>query len=164
MTNSANKLKLDSISKIFKIDSAKIKKQKKEAITKQVSRVALAELMKNSPTRTRFEAPDFRTFLSQEENIKVFREFLQSQYSQENLNFYLACEKYRKLDPDLVGREMVKFMAKQIFNDFLSENSQQPINVDNSFSEIIRANINSPGPDLFLPVQAEIFDLMRTDC
>jgi hypothetical protein len=94
----------------------------------------------------------------------VFKEFLKAQYCQENLDFYLACEKYRKLDPSGVGRELVKFMATQIYNDHLSENARHPVNVNNACVQIIKDHLKDPEPDLLCDAQAEIFELMRTDC
>lgn len=165
ITSSANKLKLDSINKIFKIDSGRKRKQKKDAISKQISRVVLSELIKNSPQlSTHIEPPDFKTFLEHNDNIEVFNEFLKASYCQENLEFYLACERYRKLDPDRVGKQMIKFMATQIFNDFLSQDARQPVNVDSSCIERIRNNMKDPQPDLLRDAQKEIFNLMKTDC
>lgn len=164
LTNSVNKLKLDSINKILKIDSAKGKKRRRDAISKQVSRIALAELMKNSPQASHIVAPDFKAFLMHDDNIEVFEEFLQASYCKENLDFYLACERYRKLDPDRVGGQMIKFMATQIFNDFLADDARQPINVNSSCIDRIRANLKNPQPDLLRDAQAEIFNLLKTDC
>lgn len=164
LTNSANKLKLDSINKIWKIDSVKGKRQRKDAISKQVSRIALSELIRNSSQASQMVPPDFKTFLQHEDNIKVFSEFLKASYCQENLDFYLACERYSKLDPDRVGKQMIKFMATQIYNDFLSEDARQPVNVDSARIDSIRSNMKDPQPDLLRDAQAEIFNLMKTDC
>lgn len=168
--NNNNRLKLDStLGRILKIDSAqKGRRQRRDGISKQVSRLALAEVLKNSPTKSHLAPPDLKTFLSQhEDNVKVFREFLESQYCQENLDFYLACEKYHKLaSTNCIGPDMVKFMATQIYNDFLSQHSRQPINVSNHHSESIQLNLRTSAakPDLFAQVQAEVYDLMRLDC
>uniref|UniRef100_A0A6G1SGB7 Regulator of G-protein signaling loco n=1 Tax=Aceria tosichella TaxID=561515 RepID=A0A6G1SGB7_9ACAR len=163
LTSSAHKLKLDSVNKIIKLDRSG-KKQKRETINRQCSRIALAELIKNTPTTQPHQPPDFKTFLSHQDNIRVFKEFLQTQYCQENLDFYLACERYRHLDSNGVGKELVKFMATQIYNDHLSENARQPVNVNNACVQIIKDNLKDPKPDLLCDAQAEIFELMRTDC
>lgn len=114
----ANKLLLDSINKILKIDHNK--KQKRNDIERNLSRVALAELIKDNSLLTKNNLPDFKTLLLNEDSISLFRNFLQQRHCEENINFYLACEKYRSLDPDRVGIEMIKLMANQIYNDFLS--------------------------------------------
>lgn len=164
ITASANKLKLASLNKILKIDSAGGKKHKRERIAKQVSQVALSELIKSTPEGSQ-DIPDFKVFLSNEENVKVFREFLKTQYCSENIDFYSACETYRRLDPiDKVGQEMIKFMATQIYNNYLSENAPQRVNIDYNCSQEIVKQLKNPGPELLNDAQAEIFNLMKTSC
>lgn len=161
-SNASNKLRLDSLNKILKITD--VGKNKRRSIAKQVGTIALSELLRDAPSRLK-NIPDFKVFLSNEENVQLFREFLKTQYCHENLDFYIACEKYRNLDPDKVGEEiMMKFMANQIFNDYLAENARQPINVDNSCRLNIASKMKNPRPDLLIEAQTEIFNLMRADC
>lgn len=163
-SNASNKLRLDSLNKILKIEVGKsLRKQRKGSIAKQVSTIALSELLKDAPSRLQ-NIPDFKVFLSNEENVQLFRDFLKTQYCHENLDFYIACEKYRNLDPDKVGKELIKFMANQIYNDYLAENARQAINVDNSCRLSIASQMKNPGPDLLIEAQTEIFNLMRADC
>ena len=160
---SANKLRFNSIDKILKID--RNKRHKKNDLEKNASRVALAELIKNTPYSTRNNLPDFKTFLSNEDNVGVFRKFLQERHCEENINFYLACERYRSLSPDRVGIELIKLMANQIYNDFLGPaQACQPVNVDGNCSRVIRQKLKEPNPDLFHDAQAQIFELMKDGC
>ena len=46
---------------------------------------------------------------------KVFREFLRSEYSEENLLFWLACEDLKRSDP-----KMVEEKARLIYEDYIS--------------------------------------------
>lgn len=162
MTASANKLRLDTISKILKIDSSQKAKRKSETLGKQVSKVALSDLIAASHSKI----PDFKLFLSDAENVQEFRQFLETQYCQENIDFYLACERYRKLKfgTDKVSKELVTFMATQIYNDFLDENAKQPINIDHDCLQRIKRLRRNPTVDLFNEAQLEIFNLMRSDC
>lgn len=175
LNSSANKLRLDSLAnKILKIDHRKNhKKQKKDSLSKQVSRVALAELLKNTSYSTSnsnqrasiiYELPDFSAFLLNKENVQVFREFLKTQYCQENIDFYLACEKYKNLDSDGVGIEFVKLMVNQIFNDYLSKDARQPVNISDECKQLIQKQLKTPTPNLFCDAQLEIFNLMATSC
>lgn len=161
---SATKLRLDSLNKILKLDSSKTKKQRKDELNKQVSRIALTELLRNTPTTICNTLPDFKTFLSNKDNVNIFREFLKSQYCHENIDFYLACERYNKLNPETVGKEMIKFMANQIYNDYLSKDARQPINIDYKCIQYIREHLKDPKPDLLHDAQIEVFNLMKADC
>lgn len=160
LTSSAGKLRLDSINKILKIDSVK---KRKEKLPKQISKVALSQLLKDASHSTH-ELPDFKVFLSKKENVEMFREFLKSQYCQENIDFYLACEKFRKLESNNIGDILIQFNARQIFNDYLGENAKQPVNVNADCVTSIRRNLNQPNAHLFRDAQQEIFNLMRSDC
>lgn len=160
----ANDLRLQTISKVLKTDSSQKGKRKGDALGKQLSKVALSELIAASHIKA---PPDFKLFLSNPTNVEEFRQFLKTQYCQENIDFYLACEKYRKLKigTDRVSKELVTFMATQIYNDFLSENAKQPINVDSDcLTRIKHLKRNGPTPDMFDEAQLEIFNLMRSDC
>lgn len=107
---------------------------------------------------------DFKTFLSSKENVEKFREFLDSQFCRENIDFYLACEKYRNLDRSKAGSDMVKFMANQIYNDFLGPQARQLVNINYECLENIRWQIKNPNQSLFNDAQKEIFILMENDC
>lgn len=160
-TSSAIKLRLDPINKILKIDSSK---KRKDKLPKLISKVALAQLLKDASQSHCHELPDFKMFLSETENVELFREFLKTQYCHENIDFYLACEKYSKLKHSSAGDMLVKFNARQIFNDFLGENAKQPVNVNADCIKTIQRGLNQPTPDLFRDAQQEIFNLMRSDC
>lgn len=169
LSASANKLRFNPINKILKIDHSKgNKKEKRDVLGKQISRIALVELLKDTSEKSFSNScdrlPDFKTFLSDKENIKEFREFLKTQYCQENIDFYLACEKYRNLNPDRVGKEMIKFMATQIYNDYLGQNARQPVNINHDCVQKVLKQMPDPKPDLLIEPQMEIFHLMKTDC
>ena len=164
ITSSANKLRLDSLNKILKIDSNKKKVHKREAAVRQLSRVALADLLKDTSSTRVQPLPDFKSFLANKDNVQVFRQFLKQQYCHENIDFYLACERYRKLEPDKAGKDLTKFIATQIFNDYLSEKARQPVNIDYACLQNIIKNMKEPKADLFCEAQNEIYDLMKSDC
>lgn len=163
ITASSNKLRLDSLNKIFKIDRKQSIKHKRHKTIRQVSRVALSELLKNPPTKFH-EIPDFKTFLDCEDHVRIFRDFLKEQYCQENLDFYLACEKFKQLDTEKVGKDFVRFMATQIFNDFVGPDASPRININYDCFKNIDQQMKDPKPDLFCDAQIEIFNLMRDDC
>lgn len=161
MTLSANKLRLDTLNKILKNDSTQKAKRTHDLVNKQVSKVAISELLADS---TNAAVPDFKTFLSLPANVEEFRNFLKTQYSQENIDFYLACEKYKNLDINKVGKDLIIFMATQIYNDYLGENAKQRVNINDECSQRIKRQRRQPTPDMFNEAQLEIFNLMRSDC
>lgn len=164
----SNKLKFDALNKILKVDIRK-RDHKKDKLAPRVPRATLSESFQSNataptPSRSILEVPDFKSFLADETNVDEFREFLKTQYCAENLDFYFACERFRRLDRDKVGKEMIKFMANQIYNDYLSENARQPVNLDYQCLQNIKWQKGNPDQNLFFDAQMEVFNLMRTDC
>ena len=62
--------------------------------------------------------------------LELFREYLRSEYSEENLEFWIACEEYRTM-PD--ERQLIP-QAQKIFTDFVA--IQAPREVNPTSSEI----------------------------
>uniref|UniRef100_A0A3Q3X0S0 Regulator of G-protein signaling 1 n=1 Tax=Mola mola TaxID=94237 RepID=A0A3Q3X0S0_MOLML len=71
----------------------------------------------------------------------VFEEFLRSEYSEENLLFWLACENYKT-----IARETER------------------INIDCVTREEISETLSQPGPNCFDRAQKLIYGLMENDC
>ena len=58
---------------------------------------------------------------------KVFREFLRSEYSEENMLFWLACEELKQEQ----GSEMVEEKARLIYEDYISILSPKEVGIVN---------------------------------
>ena len=56
---------------------------------------------------------------------KLFREFLRSEYSEENMLFWLACEDLKSTD----NPEMVEEKARLIYEDYISLLSPKEVSV-----------------------------------
>ncbi|XP_038571043.1 regulator of G-protein signaling 8-like isoform X1 [Micropterus salmoides] len=90
----------------------------------------------------------------------VFEDFLKTEYSEENLLFWLACENYKKKTSDT---EMM-VAAKRIFVEFVQVDAPRQINIDCVTREEISENISQPGPNCFNRAQRLIYGLMENDC
>ncbi|CAH8864579.1 unnamed protein product [Trichobilharzia szidati] len=90
---------------------------------------------------------------------KTFREFLRSEYSEENIMFWLACEDIRKEN----NPEIVEEKARIIYEDFISILSPREVSLDSRVREIINANMIEPTPHIFDEAQLQIYTLMHRD-
>ncbi|XP_028259169.1 regulator of G-protein signaling 21-like [Parambassis ranga] len=90
----------------------------------------------------------------------VFEDFLRTEYSEENLLFWLACEDYKKLTR---MREMMT-AAKRIYAEFVQVDAPRQINIDCVTREEISKNISRPEPSCFDRAQRLIYSLMENDC
>ncbi|CAG5863197.1 unnamed protein product [Menidia menidia] len=90
----------------------------------------------------------------------VFGDFLRTEYSEENLLFWLACEDYKKIPNET---EMT-VAAKRIYSEFVRVDAPRQINIDCVTRGEIRGNISHPAPNCFDRAQKLIYRLMENDC
>ncbi|XP_056448393.1 regulator of G-protein signaling 3-like [Gadus chalcogrammus] len=105
-------------------------------------------------------ADSFEALLSNKYGMAVFRHFLRSEFSEENLDFWLAVDKYKKT------RTLNKMAtrAHSIFNEFISTSASRQVNVDSSVREVTNQNLRqAPGPASFQLAQEQIYSLMESD-
>ncbi|KAJ4943906.1 hypothetical protein JOQ06_006399 [Pogonophryne albipinna] len=90
----------------------------------------------------------------------VFEDFLRTEYSEENLLFWLACEDYRKT----TSQTEITTAAKRIYTEFVQVDAPRQINIDCETRESIRENLSQPWPNCFDRAQRLIYGLMENDC
>uniref|UniRef100_A0A8C9YB05 Regulator of G-protein signaling 1 n=1 Tax=Sander lucioperca TaxID=283035 RepID=A0A8C9YB05_SANLU len=90
----------------------------------------------------------------------VFEDFLRTEYSEENLLFWLACEDYRKI----TSKTKMTVAAKRIYTEFVQVDAPRQINIDCVTREEISENISQPEPNCFDRAQRLIYGLMENDC
>ncbi|CAL8347750.1 regulator of G-protein signaling 5 isoform X1 [Gadus morhua] len=90
----------------------------------------------------------------------VFEDFLRSEYSEENLLFWLACEDYKRSP----SPHKMAAMAQRIFAEFVQVDAPRQINIDYLTRKSIRENISEPGLHSFDRAQKLIYALMENDC
>eukprot|EP00064_Thunnus_orientalis_P003383 superscaffoldBa00000274_g3392 len=87
-----------------------------------------------------------------------FLKFLESEFSSENLRFWLAVQ-------DLKRRPLqeVSSRAQEIWQEFLAEGAPSSINLDSHSYERTSQNLKDPGRYSFEDAQEHIFKLMKSD-
>ncbi|KAJ8270283.1 hypothetical protein GJAV_G00112510 [Gymnothorax javanicus] len=86
--------------------------------------------------------------------------FLVSEYSEENLDFYLACEDYRHSTS--TAKLFIK--AKKIYEEFIGSDAPREVNIDHETRAITKRNLEQPSPSCFDRAQSKIYTLMEKDC
>ena len=64
---------------------------------------------------------------------ELFGEFLRGEFSEENLEFWLACERYRVIDDD----EQLASIAQQIYQDFVAPNAPRQVSVSPELNRLL---------------------------
>ncbi|XP_062897900.1 regulator of G-protein signaling 20 isoform X3 [Mobula hypostoma] len=89
----------------------------------------------------------------------AFREFLRTEYSEENMLFWLACEDLKKE----VNKNIVEEKARLIYEDYISILSLKEVSLDSRVREVINRNMLEPTPHTFDDAQLQIYTLMHRD-
>ncbi|TMS23877.1 Regulator of G-protein signaling 5 [Larimichthys crocea] len=98
---------------------------------------------------------DLETLLNTKSGLQVFREFLRSEFSEENIMFWLACEDYR-VSPS-------KTKATNIYNQFINPDAPQEVNLDAETREALLSVMDSVCANTFNNAQKRIYTLMAKD-
>lgn len=112
-----------------------------------------------TPEELKKWAECLENLLNNECGIVAFRSFLQSEYSEENLDFWLACENYRKTK----SSAKLSSKAQKIYEDFISVEATREVNLDSTTREETSKNILHPSNSAFDQAQHKIFILMEKD-
>ncbi|XP_051549744.1 regulator of G-protein signaling 21-like isoform X1 [Myxocyprinus asiaticus] len=91
--------------------------------------------------------------------LATFRTFLKSEFSDENIEFWLTCEDYKKI----TSSHKMSLKAKKIFEQFIEAESSKEINIDYQTREEIKRNVRSPTVQCFDEAQKIVFGLMERD-
>ncbi|XP_029285520.1 regulator of G-protein signaling 5-like [Cottoperca gobio] len=102
----------------------------------------------------------FEKLLSSKYGLCAFTAFLVSEFSEENISFYFACEEYRNTK----STAKLQAKAQKIYDEFIGSEAPREVNIDHETRDITKANILVPSPDCFEPAQHKIYMLMAKDC
>ncbi|XP_030257769.1 regulator of G-protein signaling 21-like [Sparus aurata] len=95
--------------------------------------------------------------LSQKRGQSAFRDFLKSEFCEENLDFWLACEDFKSYD----SQEELTRKAASIYEEFIEADSPKQVNIDFYTRDIISQSLQQPSPSCFVVAQRKIYSLME---
>lgn len=91
--------------------------------------------------------------------LRKFHAFLQLEYSDENINFWLACERFRHH----VYMSQIAADAEIILKTFILPTADQEVNVTATARDAILESAGTPHIGMFAQAQQEVFRLMSDD-
>ncbi|CAI9155206.1 unnamed protein product [Rangifer tarandus platyrhynchus] len=89
----------------------------------------------------------------------AFREFLRTEFSEENMLFWMACEELKKE----VNKAMIEEKARVIYEDYISILSPKEVSLDSRVREAINRSMAEPSQNIFDDAQLQIYTLMHRD-
>uniref|UniRef100_A0A667ZNI1 Regulator of G protein signaling 16 n=1 Tax=Myripristis murdjan TaxID=586833 RepID=A0A667ZNI1_9TELE len=94
------------------------------------------------------------------DGLCAFTAFLVSEFSEENIAFYFACEEYRGIK----SASKLPAKAQKIYDEFISSEAPREVNIDHETRDITKANMLAPSTSCFDLAQHRIYMLMAKDC
>ncbi|KAG7476413.1 regulator of G-protein signaling 3a isoform X1 [Megalops cyprinoides] len=91
--------------------------------------------------------------------LAAFRAFLRTEFSEENLEFWLACEDYKKIK----SQSKMASKAKKIFAEYIAIQSCKEVNLDSYTREHTKENLQEVTRSCFDLAQKRIYGLMEKD-
>uniref|UniRef100_A0A8D1BA30 Regulator of G-protein signaling 4 n=1 Tax=Sus scrofa TaxID=9823 RepID=A0A8D1BA30_PIG len=104
-------------------------------------------------------AESLENLISHECGLAAFKAFLKSEYSEENIDFWISCEEYKKIK----SPSKLSPRAKKIYNEFISVQATKEVNLDSCTREETSRNMLEPTITCFDEAQKKIFNLMEKD-
>ncbi|XP_020492948.3 regulator of G-protein signaling 21-like [Labrus bergylta] len=97
--------------------------------------------------------------LQDKKYLAAFRAFLQSEFSEENIEFWLACEDFRST----TSLDDLRWKAEKIYKEFIEPTACREINVDFHIKEKIKKSLEEPSLSCFDEAQRHVYLLMERD-
>ncbi|XP_067893843.1 regulator of G-protein signaling 5-like [Heterodontus francisci] len=89
----------------------------------------------------------------------AFKAFLQTEHSEENIEFWMACEDFKATKSPL----KLASKAKKIYEDFMEKEAPKEINVDHYTKEVTVKSLVEPSATTFELAQKRVLTLMEKD-
>jgi len=102
---------------------------------------------------------DFEKLMANKGGRDKFKNFCASEYSEENVLFWIACEELKELDdPDDIEEK-----AQEIYDEYIDIVSDNVISLDGHLLEAIEFGMEEPDSSTFDGAQDYIFTVMFRD-
>ncbi|XP_040041228.1 regulator of G-protein signaling 21 [Gasterosteus aculeatus] len=103
--------------------------------------------------------PTLETMLHNKKYLAAFRSFLRTEFSEENIDFWFACEDFKST----ASPEDRNWKAQEIYQEFIQPAAPREINVDHHIKEEIKRSLAKPSLSCFDEAQKHVYLLMERD-
>ncbi|XP_036387398.1 regulator of G-protein signaling 19-like isoform X2 [Megalops cyprinoides] len=114
---------------------------------------------KPSAEEVRQWAQSFERLMRSAAGRNLFRQFLRTEYSEDNLLFWLACEDLKQE----YNKTSIQEKARLIYEDYVSILSPKEVSLDSRVREMINRKMQDPTTHTFEDAQLQIYTLMHRD-
>ncbi|XP_040841325.1 regulator of G-protein signaling 2 [Ochotona curzoniae] len=115
--------------------------------------------IKPSPEEALLWSEAFDELLASKYGLAAFRAFLKSEFCEENIEFWLACEDFKKTK----SPQKLSSKARKIYMDFIEKEAPKEINIDFQTKSLIAQNIQEATTGCFTTAQKRVYSLMENN-
>ncbi|XP_075761442.1 regulator of G-protein signaling 3 isoform X3 [Pelodiscus sinensis] len=115
--------------------------------------------LKPSPEEALKWGESLERLLQHKYGLAAFRAFLRTEFSEENLEFWLACEEYKKIK----SQSKMVSKAKKVFAEYIAIQSCKEVNLDSYTRDHTKENLQTVTRSCFDLAQKRIYGLMEKD-
>ncbi|KFM78802.1 Regulator of G-protein signaling 3, partial [Stegodyphus mimosarum] len=119
---------------------------------------SLQPSVRPSPEEALKWAESFQELTNSKYGLSLFRAFLSREFSEENIEFWLACEDYKRSRANKLSSK-----ARKIYEDFVAVQAPKEVNLDSSMRSSIYDHLQNPDRHAFDSAQRRIQGLMEQD-
>ncbi|XP_061489987.1 regulator of G-protein signaling 2 isoform X2 [Rhineura floridana] len=112
-----------------------------------------------SPEEAQLWSEAFDDLLANKYGLAAFRAFLKSEFCEENIDFWLACEDFKKTK----SPQKMTAKAKKIYSDFIEKEAPKEINIDFQTKNTIAQNLQEATHTCFSAAQKRVYSLMENN-
>lgn len=119
---------------------------------------AIQSSIRPPPDEVQKWSDSFHDLMSNKYGQALFRAFLQREFSEENVEFWLACEDFKKVRPHKLSTK-----ARKIYNDYIAVQAPKEVNLDSTTRTQTINNLTNPNRHSFDQAQRRVQGLMERD-
>ncbi|XP_072516488.1 regulator of G-protein signaling 2-like [Salminus brasiliensis] len=112
-----------------------------------------------SPDDVNQWAESMENLMSSRDGMIIFRLFMKSEFCEENIEFWLACEEFRNIKSPAKR----KARARGIYEEFIRSESPKEINLDFHTKDAIFQSLHSSTQSSFTAAQSKVYSLMESN-
>ncbi|KAJ7986452.1 hypothetical protein DPEC_G00340030 [Dallia pectoralis] len=117
------------------------------------------KLKKPSPEEAAQWRDSLEHVLTNRYGLAMFSSFLRSEFSEENVEFWVACEVLKKTKSTV----KMAMKARKIYEDFIQTEGPREVNIDHYTRDVTLRNLVDLSPGTFDLAQKRIYALMERD-
>ncbi|KAJ3609830.1 hypothetical protein NHX12_024340 [Muraenolepis orangiensis] len=140
-------------------DSAK-ERRSRLRFMRQWSQVGHSKGARYSREELETWAQSLNSLLESQEGVSVFSAFLRSEFSEENLQFYQACQQFRHSSNNF----SLHRRAKDICATYIQPGSPREVNLDSKTRDLTIQLLQAPSHTSLCHAQKRIYALLDSDC